>query len=422
MHFATSLRAFPLVALMAAATALPACTSNQAVEEVGGSESEITDVPHTAVERQSIGNCWIYAQATWVESMHLAATGEHFDVSQSYWSYWHWFDQIVAGEVSNGEVNTGGWWRTANEIVDKYGLISEEKFIPADALNEMSYRQETALEAINKSLESGVLSDPAKRRDRTVVRAEMDKAWGLSASVIATLDKVFGKDVHTNFTKSPGRANSWGTDIKNPYFFYVKYTDAPGAAPKGHRLTSAIKDWHQEYYSSWNGRSLLQRVQRALHDSQPVMISWFVDFNALENDKNSPYAGSFNMTTLNAAGKPGRQGGHMTVLEDYQVKLADGTVLKAGVTLDPKNPADALKLDAALDSKAEIEFLRIKNSWGAERPDRVFAPGMPGYHDLYMDYLEGPVDRCSVDENENPDPKSCSDETPLQDVVLPPGY
>jgi hypothetical protein len=31
------------------------------------------------------------------ESMHLDATGVKFDISQSYWTYWHWYDQIVEG-------------------------------------------------------------------------------------------------------------------------------------------------------------------------------------------------------------------------------------------------------------------------------------------------------------------------------------
>ena len=42
--------------------------------DVGSSSSDITDVPQSDVERQSIGNCWLYAEASWVESMHLSAT------------------------------------------------------------------------------------------------------------------------------------------------------------------------------------------------------------------------------------------------------------------------------------------------------------------------------------------------------------
>src|SRR4029079_1729255 len=114
--------------------------------------------------------------------------------------------------------------------------------------------------------------------------------------------------------------------------------------------------------------------------------------------------------------------GHMTVLEDYQAKLADGRVLEAGKTLDPKNPADAKLLESALATSTDIQFLRIKNSWGGARPDRAFAPGMPGYHDLYLDYLNGPVKKC-VEKDGNTDTSNCPSEvTPLQSIVLPPGF
>src|SRR5688572_21218984 len=158
-----------------------------------------------------------------------------------------------------------------------------------------------------------------------------------------------------------------------------------------------------------------------MHRAQPVIITWFVDFKAMENGEGEP-RGSFNMTTLGEAG-PGRQGGHMTVLEDYQARLPDGTLLRAGVTLDRQDPEQAALLERALDSGTEVLFLRVKNSWGAARPDRAFAPGMPGYHDLYLDYLDGPVKRCAQTPDGETDVTSCFDgHTPLQNVVLPPGY
>src|SRR6478609_1596321 len=30
---------------------------------------EVTDVSHTIVKNQSIGNCWVYATSTWIESL-----------------------------------------------------------------------------------------------------------------------------------------------------------------------------------------------------------------------------------------------------------------------------------------------------------------------------------------------------------------
>lgn len=409
------------LALLLSIAAVPAlaCSAPAAEEAATSDENEIVDVPQTDVERQSIGNCWIYAHASWVESMHEKATGESFDVSQSYWTYWHWFDQIAGGFAT--QISTGGNWTTANGIVKKYGLMAEADFVPLDTTNEMSSRQKQALDAMNASLKTGALKDPAARRDKKLVRKEMDRAWGLSAEVSASLDQVFGEGVTRTFASTTTPANAAGSKIVRAQDFAVAYPTAPGAPPAQKKLTNAMSEWRQTYYSAGDRRGFFLRVQKALHDAQPVVITWFVDFNAMEN-RDVPLKGSFNLTTLREFG-PGRQGGHMTVLEDYQAKLPDGTILQAGVTLDPQDPEDALKLRAALDPQTEIQFVRVKNSWGAARPDRAFAPGMPGYHDLYLDYLDGPVKRCVTRADGETDTTNCPyDHTPLQNVVLPPGY
>jgi hypothetical protein len=184
-------------------------------------------------------------------------------------------------------------------------------------------------------------------------------------------------------------------------------------------LNLEMNEWRL-VYSACLRRSFPPGVLRALNAAQPVIVTWFVDFNALES-RDTPLRGSFNLATLTELG-PGRQGGHMTVLEDYQAKLADGRVLEAGKTLDPSNPDDKALLDTALLSSTQVEFFRVKNSWGSARADRAFAPGMPGYHDLHLDYLDGPVKKC-VERNGTTDTTTCpTTATPLQNVVLPPGF
>jgi hypothetical protein len=151
-----------------------------------------------------------------------------------------------------------------------------------------------------------------------------------------------------------------------------------------------------------------------------VIVTWDVDFNAMESGMNER-RGSFNLTTLAEAGGPGREGGHMTVFEDYQAETEEYGLIEAGVTLDPNSPEDQKKLDALLLPSTQIQFLRIKNSWGGFRDDRASAPGFPGYHDLYMDYLNGPITWCpSVDVKTK---TNCTGKSnPLRSVALPPGY
>jgi len=398
--------------------------------DVGSSSSDITDVPQSDVERQSIGNCWLYAEASWVESMHLSATGEQFDSSQSYWTYWHWYGEITSGWMSDNAIETGGGTYKSNQIIRERGLMAEVDFVPEDAQGEMSARQSTALSKMNMELSSGRLKDPSSRQDAKLVRQVMDEAWGLSAEVRAELDSAFGVDGSNTIGSS---ANLAGTKILDPKTFAVRYTDrstdAKVGAVKDTDLVTAMSEWHEESYPSYGSGAALDkdrrdfqiRVQKALHDRQPVIITWDVDFNAMES-YDPVLRGSFNLTTLKNAGGPGHQGGHMTVLEDYDAITEQYGELKAGITLDPSNPDDQAKLDAALLPSTSIKFWRIKNSWGAFRDDRSSAPGFPGYHDLYMDYMDGPITFCPSVEGAKT-PENCTGTTvPFGSVVLPPGY
>ncbi|MBK8253352.1 MAG: hypothetical protein IPK82_11890 [Polyangiaceae bacterium] len=415
------LRSLVIPAVLALAPSLVGC-----VDGTGSQSDDITDVQHTDVERQSIGNCWLYAEASWVESMHLQATGEKFDISQSYWTYWHWFKQIT--EEQPDQIETGGFFSIAGEIILERGLITESKFVKEDATSEMSGRQSVALAKMNQELQTGRLKDYASRSDRALVRKVMDEAWQLTSTVKGQMTKVFGKDYSKTFDNS-STITTKGTSVIAPRDFKVRYTERltnPNQPTmKDTTLDVAIDEWVEANYPSYGGdsskRNFQIRVQKALHDAQPVVITWDVDFNAMEG-YDPVLQGSFNLTTLKNAGKPGRQGGHMTVLEDYEADTVEYGTLKAGVTLDPTNATDKKKLDAALLPSTKVKFFRIKNSWGALRDDRASAPGFPGYHDLYMDYLNGPIAWCP----DAADPKSnasCTGKsTPFEAVVLPPGY
>jgi hypothetical protein len=416
-------RALGYAALLAALPLATGCTA-----DTGQNADDITDVKHTDVERQSIGNCWLYAQATWVESMNYSATDEPFDVSQSYWTYWHWYGEIT-GWMWGDEISTGGNQWTSNDLVLERGIMAEADFVPEDGNGEMSYRQDTALDKMNAELKDGRLSTREARRDKKLVRQVLDEAWGLSDEVREQLDTAFGEDGSRTLR---GGGSTEGTRIIAATDFPVRYTelvDGEGVV-KDTTVDVAIREWDTASYpsSSWMDdeelakarREVQIRIQRALHDAQPVVTTWNVDFNAMENRGNE-LQGSFNLETLEWNGGPGHQGGHMTVLEDYQAVTEDFGLLKAGETLDPEDPEDAAKLDALLEDGTVLQFLRIKNSWGSLRPDREFAPGFPGYHDLYFDYLNGPIEWCpSVDDKTE---ENCTGTTvPFRDVMLPPGY
>ena len=161
----------------------------------------VTDLTHSSVKRQSIGNCWIYATVGWIESLRLKASvtaaapmGEQLNISESYITYWHWYKSLMAGEVTGMEIETGGFWGEAGDIIIARGYMSEGDFIPEEANAAQSARQGSALAAINASIRSGMLSMPANRTNGTIVRAELDRAFGLRAEVVTEMTNVFGAD------------------------------------------------------------------------------------------------------------------------------------------------------------------------------------------------------------------------------------
>ena len=389
------------------------------------SKDDITQVSHTKVKRQSIGNCWLYATASWLEALNQGAGNPEANTSESWLTYWHWFEQIANGGARD-EISTGGSYGTAADLIARYGLMNEGDFIPNEASSEMSNRQSSALNAINASLKTGALKDPSVRRDRKAVRKELDRAWGLDAAQSARIDEVFGPGVERTLDRS-GVANSaapankviaakdFKVRLKDPesgQFVTGTLADALGKSNGWWAPRQGKFAWNEVNYPSdpTSRRAFWKRVQKALHDRQPVITSWKVDFNALTRDSR------FSKETLDRLG-PGRQGGHMTVMHDYQAEVPGVGLLEAG------KQATKRQMEKALADGTKIEFVRVKNSWGGIRSDRWDTAVLPGYHDLELAYLDGPIKECSEDASGNTDPTRCTREvTPLWDVVLPAGY
>ena len=385
------------------------------------STDAISEVDHTEVKRQSIGNCWIYATSSWLEALNKAAEGTGANTSESYITYWHWFDQVANGRST--EISTGGSFFEATRLIHRYGLMLEKDFIAEEAEEIMSARQASALAAVNESLKTGALSAPGSRT-RENIRRELDKAWGLAPTVVEAMDQVFGSDVSKTLDRAyASRPLPEGTPIRRDADFTVMVRNGQDLKPEKSTLDVAMGwsanlmdsnhfGWQTVKYPSTTAarRKFQNRVQRALHDHQPVVISWFVDFNALDEKAR------FTLEELARRGGPGKEGGHMTVLHDYEIENVPGFgTLRAG-ELESRPEA----LEAALSEGATITFFRVKNSWGTFRPDRWKEAAIPGYHDLFVSYLNGPVTATS--------PEMCPagstpcTVTPWWDVTLPPGY
>jgi hypothetical protein len=303
-------------------------------------------------------------------------------------------------------------------------MIGEGDFIPPEANEILSKRQEDALKAVNAALKSGELRTGAARRNRSLVRDVLDKAFKLTSKVIGDLDKTFGHDVSRRLDKDfastdlPAgvairKASSFKANLKNPSTGRIEHVTVAEAIGT-HKSTSDTE--HRNGTFSWQDatypkskdarRAFWIRVQKALNDHQPVVINWTVDFAALTADGRFP----------DVPAKPGSQGGHMVLGYDYAVDDVPGFgSLEAGVDATPK------QLAASVDPAAQVRFIRVKNSWSPDYHN-LPAPAPGGYHDLYLKYLNGPMPMCDMDKDDNPVMSTCKPGIPLESIVLPAGY
>lgn len=391
---------------------------------------EVTDVSHTIVKNQTIGNCWAYASAGWAESLHRswaqanasaslpAGTYRNADIniSESWITFWDWYAKITGSTYGSGvtttngrsEISTGGWWDSAADILRRRGVVFEADFIPEEATAQSSARQRSALAAMNTELNAGGrLATAADRANKAKVLEVLLSAWQLNDTVKSTILRLYGNDgARTLLTASSTTdlgfvRRARDIRVRTPVYrsgrVVQQDTNLEAVSPGG---TYA---WKSASYSTYtSGQTTFhQRVMRALNDRAPVLISWLVDFNFKSG-------ATFQIPTMVPAA--GRQGGHLTVLEDYQVTIRQPgqqeRTLRAGEMASAADQALAVQY-------GQIQFYRIKNSWGSGL-DPSGSGMFQGYYDLYLNYLNGPIAWTTG--------STTAQRTPLSSITLPPGY
>jgi len=372
--------------LAAAVLAVSSCSDGSRIDS--GSSPFVTDVQHSAVKRQSIGNCWLYAKASWVESLHLAATSEEANMSESYWTWWHFYDQMVGSGIR--EISTGGNYYTSAGIILEHGLVLEGEFLPGEADQQMSAAQARAESFVNEALASGGTLSRRQSRTPENVRKVLDEAFGSNMAAAEAVSRpaaefIVGK-TEQGTEVSLAQALSGNNQWNEVSFPRISGKDSvPGPAIERSR------------------RALLRRVMKALNDRKPVIMSVMIDFNALDTED-----ATFKKSKVDEAGV-GHQGGHMVVLEDYVVTNVagfDGPLPEGDLPEEVKT--------AALDG--ELVLLKAKNSWGTDRPGRGLTDG---YTRFDNDYL---TKQLAWKWSEDSDASQVSYYTTLNDFVLPPGY
>jgi hypothetical protein len=358
------------------------------------------NIPHTTVKWQSIGNCWAYAALGWVESMVLRTGTEPLpNFSESYMTYRHFEVQLLS--LDRGELQTGGSFYEATQLILKFGLMSEADFAPEEASLTRSERQKRATATLNESLKTGPLSES---RSEEVIRAELDRAFGVN---MRSLEKKI-INPETLFV-SAGRGGKgqlsevmprW-TNVEWP----VNYTDYPKAPATGLKPTVQPSGELND-----SQKRVLRRAMRAMNAGYPVVLNWFVDFNAMTS------AGEFSLEKLIESGS-GRQGYHSTVLEDYLAEGTDPNTNEPFVTPEGEVSPE-LKSKAA--TFGNLTSFITKNSWGgSERLDRpsYLRDGERGYHKLKSDYLFSFIPEFDEETKE-----FTGYTTGINSIIIPPGF
>ncbi|HET9237653.1 MAG TPA: hypothetical protein VFO10_10400 [Oligoflexus sp.] len=367
-------------------SSLWACSPRQDKET---SSPLVTDVAHTISKRQSIGNCWLYATGTWLESVILSYQNETVDVSESYWTWWHFYNQLIVPREME-KIGTGGSWTEARAIILRHGFVNEGDFLPDEAGVEMSNRQKQAEYYINDSLLYGDLKDPSARTPETVRRV-LDEAFG---STMADAEKLAQAADQKIIQLLP---NGQVVTLRDLLDRRSRQAWVEVSFPRIVGEEAVVTPSQQRAR-----RNLWQRVFRALNDKQPVIISLMIDFNALD-----PNDGTFKGQRLRELGI-GHQGGHLTVLEDYTVTDVPGIG-----SIGRGEVSEELQAQALLGT---LDTLVVKNSWGVDRPERGIKEGITLFD---RSYLENQFAWKEDDE----DPESPVNwYTTLGGFVLPAGY
>ncbi|HET9241403.1 MAG TPA: hypothetical protein VFO10_29320 [Oligoflexus sp.] len=387
--------------LLLSSALLSACqdttsTSSPSVTEVGGTRSK----------RQSIGNCWLYSQASWLESLYFSNHNAHVDVSESYWTYWDWYTRLTQdsyeelgtakdeGGIKSFEFNTGGSWNRAVYLMSNYGFLSEAQFGVDDYKTEKSALQAAALVEVQKALLEGGELFKAEDRTKEKVTAFLNKVFkvnmdDLLPQAVKNLQNVEIANGPVKKVLVEDPANS-GESASQEYKFVPKSKV---------KVAQAIQtEWRTVGFPSAEGvttaegltpetiaarRAIFKRVMRALNDRQPVLMSVHVFFNGLRADP-ATRRGIFDYNTLsqNLPSLPADQGGHMVLLTDYTVKNAPGVG-----NLGRGDKSEEEKL-AALEG--ELATFVSKNSWGFARGPRGL---FDGESDFTADYLTLPAEK-----------------------------
>lgn len=377
---------------------------------LSGSNSKVTDVAHTPAKTQSIGNCWLYASIAMAESLVLTATNGEVkrNFSETYITYFHFRNQLLYQVgVRTNQVNAAGNFETARNLIKEYGLLEEGEFIANEANAQKSNTQIIAQNKINLSLANGPLNTLLTNKELTeeekeeLIDVELQKIFSIdikSKMEAATSgDSILVKSTQTG-EMIPLNEELYNWETQNLRDYVLRgywYVPAPN-------IPVEELNYDKEIELTEKQKNIFKTVKAALNDKLPVLISWEVEDNALKN-------AVYDINHLKERGRPGTQGPHLTILEDYTSK---------GVNPETGEEFYIGEGDASEEEKrlalehGNIEALITKNSWGRYPGYTMKSGDEYGYHKLNRNYLLTWIKRLGSEDTV----------LPLRSFLLPKSY
>lgn len=347
------------------------------------SQLETTDVVHSSVKKQGISNCWIYAFAGWAESLHLTAGKRAVDLSEGYWM-WHLFYEQLMERPFLPAIEEEGNFGLARRVASTYGYMLEKDFDLHESRSKDGSTQEKAVAYLNQELApGGALYGQASRTPENITK-HLNEAFGVDMKALE--GKTRKADAFV-VGKRDGKDITLADVLTKPE---EKWQDLSFPSDKtGTPLAEkADRDQHE----------MLQRIMRALNDGMPVVIAFLIDFAALDEE-----TATFSGEVFDQRGPKNYRASHMVVLEDYVVDDVPGIGTIGEGDTTPEMKAAALQ--------GKLRYLKAKNSWGLKRA----AGASDGYFKFDLNFL-------TRNHNFVKSNGRSEDSTPLTSVILPPGY